>query len=71
MRIYGSGTWQGAEGLRTKGGSEGSPSAPPQSEAFDTSDLRKSIDEVGKRVEANEAVEVDLRVNTAKAPNEQ
>ena len=89
-RIDGSGTWRGlsvtarisvdpAPGKAqknpgTKGGSEGMASAPPQSEAFDTSDLRKFIDEVEKqqsrrRVEANETV--DLRVNTAKAHVEQ
>ena len=43
---------------------------------FDTADLRKSIDEAEKqqshrRVEANETVEVDLRVNTAKVHVEQ
>ena len=59
-----------------KGGCEGSPSVPPQPEAFDTSDLRKSIDEVEqqqkrRRAAANEYVEVDLRVNTAKIHVEQ
>ena len=34
------------KGPQTKGGREGVPSEPPQSEAFDTSGLRKSIDEV-------------------------
>ena len=52
------------------------PSEPPQSEAFDTSGLRKSIDEVEqqqsrRRMEANETVEVDMRVNTAKTHVEQ
>ena len=59
------------KGPQAKGGREGVPSEPPQPEAFDTADLRKSIDEAEKqqsrrRVEANETVEVDLRVNTAK-----
>ena len=51
-------------------------SVPPQSKAFDTADLRKSIDEVeqqqkSRRTAADEYVEVDLRVNTAKAHVEQ
>ena len=48
----------------------------PQPEASDTANLRKSIDEAEqqqfrRRVEANESVEVDLRVNTAKVHVEQ
>ena len=64
------------KGSTAKGGCEGSPSVPPQPEAFNTSDLRKSIDEVEqqqtrRRAAANEFVEVDLRVNTAKIHAEQ
>ena len=52
------------------------PSEPPQPEPADAENLRKSIDEAARqqsrrRMEANETVEVDLRVNTAKVYVEQ
>ena len=52
------------------------PSEPPQPEASHTANLWKSIDEAEqrqsrRRVEANETIEVDLRVNTAKVHVEQ
>ena len=61
---------------RPKGGREGVPSEPPQPEPADAENLRKSIDEAERqqsrrRMEANETVEVDLRVNTAKVYVEQ
>ena len=64
------------KGSAAKGGCKRSPSVPPQPEAFDTSDLRKSIDEVEQQQKrrhaaGNEYVEVDLLVNTAKIHVEQ
>ena len=64
------------KGPQAKGGREGVPSEPPQPEPADTENLRKSIDEAERqqsrrRMEANETVEVDLRVNTAKVHVEQ
>ena len=64
------------KGPQAKGRREGVPSEPPQPEAFDTADLRKSIDEAEKRqsrqrVEANETIEFALRVNTAMVHVEQ
>ena len=59
-----------------KGGREGVPSEPPQPESADAENLQKSIDEAERqqsrrRLEANETVEVDIRVNTAKVHMEQ
>ena len=64
------------KGPQAKGGREGVPSEPPQPEPADTENLRKSIDEAERqqsrrRMEANETVEVDLSVNTAKVHVEQ
>ena len=64
------------KGEQAKGGREGVPSEPPQPESADAENLRKSIDEAERqqsrrRLEANETVEVDIRVNTAKVHMEQ
>ena len=64
------------KGQQAKGGREGVPSEPPQPESADAENLRKSIDEAERqqsrrRLEANETVEVDIRVNTAKVHMEQ
>ena len=58
------------KGPQAKGGREGVPSEP-QPEPADTENPQKSINEAERqqsrrRMEANENVEVDLRVNTAK-----
>ena len=58
------------KGSADEGGREGVPSEPPQSEAFDTPGLRNSIDEV-EQLAANETMEIDMRVNTAKVHVEQ
>ena len=64
------------KGQQAKSGREGVPSEPPQPEPADAENLRKSIDEAERqqsrrRMEANETVEVDLRLNTAKVHMEQ